>query len=253
MPHGGTSFRPLTGQGGPLVGPFPIPARTTAPMVTGGSVVAVKYAGGILVATDTNGSYGSLVKFNGIPRMSAVGMAGDTILAAGGDYGDYQQLLKMIDVRATEEYAIDDGASMAPAQLLNWLSRVMYQRRSKMDPLWNSVIIAGFRNGEAYLGTCDLYGTMYTDNFIATGLGAHMALPLLRKGWREDLPYEEARELLENSMRVLFYRDTRASNNIHLGKVDASGSSVSEAYKLSTYWEHPEFVRGGGHLGDGSW
>ena len=111
--------------------------RTTAPMVTGGSVVAVKYAGGILVATDTNGSYGSLVKFDGIPRMSAVGMAGDTILAAGGDYGDYQQLLKMIDVRATEEYAIDDGASMAPAQLLNWLSRVMYQRRSKMDPLWN--------------------------------------------------------------------------------------------------------------------
>lgn len=84
-----------------------------------------------------------------------------------------------------------------------------------------SVIIAGFRNGEAYLGTCDLYGTMYTDDFIATGLGAHMALPLLRKGWREDLSYDEARKLLEDSMRVLFYRDTRASNNIHLGKVGA--------------------------------
>ena len=54
-------------------------------------------------------------------------------------------------------------------------------------------------------------------------------------------------------MRVLFYRDTRASANINIGKVDASGCTVSAPIKLETFWEHPEFVRGGGHLGDGSW
>lgn len=185
--------------------------------------------------------------------MSAVGMAGDTILAAGGDYSDYQQMLKIIDARATEEYAIDDGASMAPSALHHWLTRIMYNRRSKMDPLWNSIVIVGFRDGASYLGTSDLYGTMYTENFVATGLGAHMALPLIRKGWREDMSEAEARALLENSMRVLFYRDTRASAKIQIGKVDASGSAVGDAYMLETFWEHPEFVKGGGHLGDGSW
>ena len=39
-----------------------------------------------------------------------------------------------------------------------------------------------------------------------------MALPLLRKGWRADMGEAEARKLIEDSMRVLFYRDTRASN-----------------------------------------
>lgn len=228
-------------------------SRTTNPIVTGGSVVALKYAGGVLVATDTLCSYGSLARFEDVSRMSAVGMAGDTILAAGGDYSDYQQMLKIIDARATEEYAIDDGASMAPSALHHWLTRIMYNRRSKMDPLWNSIVIVGFRDGASYLGTSDLYGTMYTENFVATGLGAHMALPLIRKGWREDMSEAEARALLENSMRVLFYRDTRASAKIQIGKVDASGSAVGDAYMLETFWEHPEFVKGGGHLGDGSW
>jgi len=222
-------------------------------MVTGGSVVALKYAGGVLVATDSVASYGSLARFDGVCRMSPVGSAGDTLLAAGGDYSDYQQMLKIIEAKAIADYTLDDGASLSPSMLHHWLTRIMYQRRSKMDPLWNSIVIAGFRNGEPYLGTSDLYGTMYTDDFIATGLGAHMALPLLRKGWSPTLTEAEATALLTDAMRVLFYRDTRASAKITIGKVDGSGSTVSEPFTLETYWEYPEFVRGGGHLGDGSW
>ena len=93
-------------------------------------------------------------------------------------------------------------------------------------------------------------------SFLPSGLftlALVLALPLLRKGWREDLTEPEARKLLEDSMRVLFYRDTRASAKITIGKVDAGGSAVSDPILLETFWEHPEFVRGGGHLGDGSW
>ena len=80
-----------------------------------------------------------------------------------------------------------------------------------------------------------------------------MALPLLRAGWRDDLTEAEARKLLEDSMRVLFYRDTRASSKINIGKADATGVAVGEPFQLETYWEHPEFIKGGGHRGDGSW
>jgi len=238
---------------GPLVNAQGDSQRTTAPMVTGGSVVALKYAGGVMIATDTIASYGSLARFEGVSRMSSVGIANDTILAAGGDYSDYQELLKMIERHSVEEFAFDDGASMAPNALHHWLTRVMYQRRSKMDPLWNSVVVAGFRDGKSYLGSVDLYGTMFEDDFMATGLGGHLALPMIRKAWRKDLSEEEARKLLIDCMRVLFYRDTRASAFITVGKVDAKGSIVGKSEKLDTYWEFPEFVRGGGHLGDGSW
>ena len=96
------------------------------------------------------------------------------------------------------------------------------------------MIIAGFRDGAAYLGTSDLYGTMYEDTFIATGLGAHMALPLLRQEWTAEMGEAEARALLTKCMQVLFYRDTRACSTIQIGKVDATGASISAPTKLET-------------------
>ena len=227
--------------------------RTANPIVTGGSVVGVKYNGGILVAADTLASYGSLARFEGVERIAQIGDAGDTLLAAGGEYSDYQYMLKLIEGMAVEEFAMDDGATMSPKELHHWLTRVMYNRRSKMDPLWNSVVIAGFRGGKGYLGSADLYGTMYEDDYVCTGLGAHMALPLIRKAWKPEMTEAEARTLLTDCMRVLFYRDTRASAEYQIGVVNGEGSSVSEPTKLDTFWEHPEFIRGGGHLGDGSW
>lgn len=233
----------------PMAGPS---KRTTSPMVTGGSILGIKYAGGVMVAADCLASYGNLARYDGVVRMAEVGVAKDTLLAAGGDYSDYQYMLKIIEAKATAEYAFDDGATLPPSALHSWLTRIMYQRRSKMDPLWNTIIVAGVRDGEAYMGSSNLYGTAYQDDYIASGLGAHMALPLMRKAWHADLPEAEARKLLEDCMRVLFYRDTRASSFITIGKADATGTSISEPYQLETYWEHPAFVSGN-KAGDGTW
>ena len=100
------------------------------------------------------------------------------LLAAGGDYSDYQQMLKIIEASAVTEYTMDDGATMSAPAMHHWLTRLMYQRRSKMDPLWNTVVIAGSVNGESYLGTTDLYGTMYTDDFIVRASAPNPPPPL---------------------------------------------------------------------------
>jgi 20S proteasome subunit beta 7 len=64
------------------------------------------------------------------------------------------------------------------------------------------------------LGSVDLYGTTYIENMLATGFGMHMAVPLLRKNWRADMNEQEARTLLEDCMRVLYYRDARTINKV---------------------------------------
>ena len=66
----------------------------------------------------------------------------------------------------------------------------------------------------SFLGSVDLYGTTYLENMLATGFGMHMAVPLLRKNWRPDLEEADARKLLEDCMRVLYYRDARTINKV---------------------------------------
>lgn len=84
----------------------------------------------------------------------------------------------------------------------------MYGRRSKVDPLWNSLVLAGVdkTNGQSFLGYIDLLGTTYQSTTIATGFGLHLAQPLLRsevEGREQDIDEAEARKIMENCMKVL--------------------------------------------------
>lgn len=47
----------------------------------------------------------------------------------------------------------DDGNSLGPKEVHNYLTRVMYNRRNKFNPLWNSLVLGGIKKGQKYLGT----------------------------------------------------------------------------------------------------
>jgi len=149
---------------------------------------------------------------------------------------------------------LDDGFTHSPSEIFHYMRAIFYQRRNKMNPLWNNLLVGGFKDGAPFLGSVDLIGTAYEDDFVATGFGSYLAIPLLRKQWRPDMTEAEARDLLESCLRVLFYRDCRALNRIRIAKATAEGTVISPAYELSTSWAAASFQAvKGGLEGDGGW
>lgn len=71
------------------------------------------------------------------------------------------------------------------------------------------------------MATVDKLGTAYSDPVIATGYGAYMATPVLRKAYEEnsEMSKEEAIELLYKVMQVLFYRDARSFPKVKYPKL----------------------------------
>lgn len=53
----------------------------------------------------------------------------------------------------------------------------------------------------------------------------------------------EARTLLEDCLRVLWYRDTRALNKVQVATITAAGASISDPYSLETKWDYASFVK----------
>ena len=230
--------------------------RTTRPITTGTSVVGLVYDGGVLLAADTLLSYGSMAKSFNTPRLYSIE---DRILVgASGEYSDLQEIIAKVKALALEESTTSSMESIyverkLPAKSLwNYLRAVMYQKRSKQNPYWNDVVVAGYdeQTSKPFLGTIDKLGTTLQENLVATGFGAYLAMPLLREKWRPDLNEGEARALLEDCMKVLFYRDCRASARIQLAKCTSEGCIVSEPYDLdhSTGWNAPSMVRATGDL-----
>lgn len=154
-------------------------------------------------------------------------MGENTLIAYSGDVSDAQHIQYLLDTlmypipllplpnitlrtlltcRIREAHHQDDHLPN-PLTLHNYLSRTMYNRRTKMDPLWNSLLVAGITppsdspmvtlpntlqpqdatppqktaetveeesdsknklEGNLFLGYVDLYGTTFSSNHIAT-------------------------------------------------------------------------------------
>jgi 20S proteasome subunit beta 7 len=246
-----------------------------------------------MIMADTQMSYGSLARYKSIDRIRRVNE--QTLIGAGGEYSDFQYILRLLEQLTTDDFNADDGWKLSPREYHSYLGRVLHNRRSRVNPLWNALIVAGWQPtvsgaeekkpstsstssssssssttktttattstsasssssssgevketkavpGSGYLGFVDLYGSNYTGDFLATGYGEYLATPLLRKHWRADMSFADAKRLLEECMTVLLYRDCRALNKFTLGTVTATGTEVSAPYKLVTFWEHKRFI-----------
>lgn len=167
-------------------------------------------------------------------------------------------------------------AQLSANNLHKYLTKVMYARRSKFDPLWNTILVAGFSTAEPaspamnnpstlttpsdqvpatipFLASVDLLGTHFTAPTICTGMGAHIATPIIRRSIPDEasvanIDRERGLEIIRECMRVLFYRDTRAFERFSIAIVTKDGGvELFENEKVEGMsWAFAEKVMGYG-------
>src|SRR5256885_8805919 len=125
-----------------------------------------------------------------------------------------ESMLSSIDIH--DHYA-STGHTLNAKNIHTYLSKVLYKRRSEFNPLWNMILVAGLDDdGAPFLSFADLLGTTYSAPTLATGFGAHLAQPLLRRLAPEEeksvkhITREQAVQAVKECMKVLFYRDARS-------------------------------------------
>lgn len=199
-------------------------------------------------------SYGSLARFTNIRRIRQFNS--QAILGFGGDVSDMQYLDRHLQSVITDENHSDPDpiTELSANNLHTYLQKVMYKRRSDMDPLWNQIIVAGLDEQKApYLAQVDLYGTAFSAPSLATGFGAHLAQPLLRLVAKDEeaaskLSKEQAVDAIKECLKVLFYRDARSTNEYSIAVLDKDdGLDLKQTEKLENEsWQFAEVIRGYG-------
>jgi len=217
--------------------------RTQQPTVTGTSVIGCKYNGGVIIASDTLGSYGSMARFRGISRICKYNDS--CVVAGAGDIADFQHIQSMLEGMSHEELIRDDGYQKSPQEIYSYLTRLMYQRRSKMNPLWNTLMVAGFKNGKPFLGQVDKLGIAYEAPTISSGFGSYLAEPLLRvESEKDDFDYDKARAVIEECLKVLYYRDARSFNRYEIVVINKNGVTIEQPKAVPTNWDVAHCVKG---------
>jgi len=211
--------------------------HTLNPMVTGTSVVGIVFDGGVVIGADMLGSYGSMAQLRNLPRVFKVNEA--TVIGGSGDYADFQFLHEVIKQKVNQDHCFNDGYTLKPRALYSWCTRVLYNRRSNFDPLWNKLVIGGLENGTPFLGCVDLLGKSYEAPCIATGYGNYLAIPIMRDFLEKNnysINEAQARDVVERCLKVLYYRDGRAYDRFSLAVVSREGVRIEEGKQLQTSW-----------------
>lgn len=253
---------------------------TQAPVVTGTSVIGLKFKDGVVIAADNLASYGSLARFTSTHRLRS--FANSSVVGFSGDVSDMQYLDRHLteltideayanppdsslpeadgdgdddeDVNSSSRTAEERKNGLNAANLHKYISKLLYGRRNKFDPLWNQILVAGLdADDKPFLASADLRGTVFSAPALASGYGSMLAIPIMRKvaATEEDaasLTRERAVEVVRECMKVLFYRDARSHDGYSLAVVTkAGGVELSTDEKLQDQsWAFADRVKGYG-------
>jgi len=224
--------------------------RTNEPICTGTTVIGLVFDQGIAIAADTLASYGKMARYKAVSRLYKVNAR--AIIGVGGDYADYQFLRTLIETKVTEQECMDPKAVMSPLALHSWLTAVLYNRRSNINPLWNNYIVGGVvgEGKKPYLGTVNKLGVSYTNEFITTGLGCYLVQDTLENAFNKKrqqgtaLTKAEAIAILGDCIEVLFERDCLAHNEYEIGIVTPEGCEILKPKPIVGRWETAPNITG---------
>lgn len=66
------------------------------------------------------------------------------VIAATGEYADFQALVKELKKLQKESQVYDDGIQYSVKEYANYLAQIAYAARNDFNPYYNTTVLAGF-------------------------------------------------------------------------------------------------------------
>ncbi|TFF92203.1 proteasome subunit beta [Candidatus Thorarchaeota archaeon] len=187
---------------------------------TGATVVGIKCTDGVVVATESLITWGSMVLSE--KGIKAFKLTDTIVLASAGLTSDYQMLVNRLQAQI-KLYEMNQKREITVKALAKMVSNTLYSRR--LAPLFVQTVIVGLDKDGPQLFTLDMGGSLMPDDFTATGSGTATAYGVLENEFRDDLTVKEAEEIAANAVRAGIARDVQSGGDIKVMTVTDSGVS----------------------------
>lgn len=184
-----------------------------------GTVVGLRYDGGIALASDTRATARYQVRSKNLRKIFEIQ---DNIgVAISGLAGDAQRL---VDIMKSESniYRIRRGKPIPPQSLARLTANIFHSQR--VFPYIVSLILSGVDGEGPRLYFLDpAGGQLEEEKFASAGTGSSVAYGVLEQNYKEDMDDEDALKLAAQSIQQAIERDAATGDNVMLAKIDGEG------------------------------
>jgi proteasome beta subunit len=178
------------------------PSPIAIPQITHGTtVVAVRYADGVVMAGDRRATSGNLIAHRSMEKVFPADRHSGVAIA--GAAGPAMEMVKLFQLQL-EHYEKVEGSELSLEGKANQLGQMVRSHLpAAMQGLAVVPLFAGYdiRRGTGRLFEYDVTGGRYEESdFASTGSGSLHAGTVVKMSYREDLPGDDAVELLISAL-----------------------------------------------------
>lgn len=185
---------------------------------TGATVVGIKCTDGVVVATDTLISWGTLVLSE--TGVKAFKLTDTIVLASAGLTSDYQMLVNRLQAQI-KLYELNQKKSITVKALSKMIANTLYSTR--MSPLYVQTVVVGVDADGPQLYSLDMGGSLIPDEFTAAGTGTRTAYGVLEHSLKTEVTVKEAEEIAIKAVKAGIARDIQSGGKIHVMSVTEGG------------------------------
>jgi len=185
---------------------------------TGATVVGIKCTDGVVVATDTLITWGTLTLSE--KGIKAFKLTDSIVLASAGLTSDYQMLVNRLKAQI-KLYELSKKKSITVKALSKLLANTLYSIRQ--TPLYVQTVVVGVDANGPQLYTLDMGGSLIPDEFTATGTGTSTAYGVLESSLKTEVTVKEAEEIAIKAVKAGIARDIQSGGDIRIMTVTESG------------------------------
>ncbi len=183
------------------------------------TVVGIKAANGVVIATDKRLSYGGLILSKNVKKIFTINEK--VAIAFAGLYGDASGLIRILEADL-KAYEMLTNTPIAVKTLAKRLSTIMYAY--KWFPFFVETLVGGIDiDGKPKLYVLDPLGSTLDEDFAAIGTGATIAFGLLERDYSPNMPIENAENLAISAVRSAISRDVGSGDGIDVISITPNG------------------------------
>jgi len=196
----------------------------------GTTTVGAISRGGVILASDTRVTMGSLVVHKKGKKVYKI----DDHLAMtiSGVVADAQKTVATLKANA-RMYRLQRRIPIPVSAAARLVANLFFSHR--LFPYLTQIIIGGTDNSGPHLFSIDPFGSITEEKYVATGSGSPVAYGILEEKFKEDMTLEDALPIVAQALRSAMKRDVATGDNLDIVVIDKNGYrelSVEEKSKI---------------------
>jgi proteasome beta subunit len=194
--------------------------------VKGTTGLALKFAGGIIIAADRRASMGTFVaskhakKVHKLNEFTGMGIAGLV--------SDAQSLIDLMKAELSL-YELENGFRPTIRVAGSLLATVIHGGYRRYQPYWVQLLVGGVDRRGSHIFVLDPSGSMTEEEYFAIGSGTLLSIGVLEASWKPDMTKAKAKELAITALKTAIRRDTATGNGID-GLIFSMKSETAEEF-----------------------